>query len=599
MPILLQVHNLRKSYDIKPLFDDLVLSVEEKKHIGVVGRNGAGKSTLFKIIMGEESAESGEVQVHPDTRIGYLSQQDTDLDLTKTVMEHLVDSSGKESWECAKMAGQFDLKNEQLEQTIGSFSGGYQMRVKLIAMLLNDPNLLLLDEPTNYLDLSTLLLLETFLQQFSGSFLLITHDREFLKRTCDHTLEIAQGKATYYPKPLEEYLAHKVTQAEFARRYNKKIIKEQRHLQDFVDRFRYKASKASQAQSKLKQLNKLRTMSIDTALGAARILLPQVEEIKGEALSLTDVSIGYPDKIVAEDIHFTIQRGEHVAIVGDNGQGKTTLLKTIANALPAIAGKVKIHHRIDMGYYAQHVPEMLNGKDTVESHLIHSAGTGVPDEQVLKMASNFLFRDHDLKKSISVLSGGEKARLCLAGLLLQKHDLLLLDEPTNHLDFETVEALAEALAKSNMTILFVSHDRTFVSGIATSVIEVGDGQVKRSYHDYDNYIYHLKKQLAIREEVQIVEKTPAGEKKEARRVAHEALKEQKKLLQKTELEISELEKKKQELLDWFLENSTSFSRIKQDELDSVQYELDAREREWLGAQSEVEQLEERLAMLRE
>ena len=574
-----------------------MLSVEEKKHIGVVGRNGAGKSTLFKIIMGEETAESGEVQIHADTRIGYLRQQEDDLDLSQTVIDHLTQKSGKEVWECAKMAGQFDLKNEQLEQSIGSFSGGYQMRVKLIAMLLNDPNLLLLDEPTNYLDLSTLLLLETFLQKFNGSFLLITHDREFLKRTCDQTLEIAQGKATYYPQPLEAYLAHKVTQAEFARRYNKKIAKEQRHLQDFVDRFRYKASKASQAQSKLKQLNKLRTMSIDTALGTAKILLPQVEEIKGEALSLIDVAIGYDEKKVAEDIHFTVERGEHVAIVGDNGQGKTTLLKTIAGALPALGGQVKMHHKIRMGYYAQHVPAMLNGKDTVESHLIHCAGSGVPDEQVLRMASNFLFRDHDLKKSISVLSGGEKARLCLAGLLLQKHDLLLLDEPTNHLDFETVEALADALAKSNTTILFVSHDRTFVSGIATSVIEVGGGQVKRSYHDYDNYIYHLKKQLAIREEV-VVHKTSESEKKEARKATHEALKEQKKLLQKIELEISELEKKKQELLDWFLNNSTSFSRIKQDELDSVQYELDSVEREWLEVQSEVEKLEERLGRLR-
>jgi len=599
MAILLKAHNLTKSYDIKPLFDQLMLSVEEGKHIGVVGRNGAGKSTLFKIIMGEESTDSGEVQIHPDTRIGYLRQQEDNLDLSQTILEHLTKSSGKESWECAKMAGRFDLKNEQLEQPIGSFSGGYQMRVKLIAMLLNGPNLLLLDEPTNYLDLSTLILLETFLQHFNGSFLLITHDREFLKRTCDQTLEIAHGKAAYYPQPLEAYLAHKVTQAEFAQRYNKKIVKEQRHLQDFVDRFRYKASKASQAQSKLKQLNKLRTMSIDTALGAARILLPHVEDIKGEALSLTDVSIGYSDKMVAKDIHFTVQRGEHVAIVGDNGQGKTTLLKTIANALPALGGKIKMHHRIRMGYYAQHVPEMLNGKDTVESHLINCAGSGVPDEHVLKMASNFLFRDHDLKKSISVLSGGEKARLCLAGLLLKKHELLLLDEPTSHLDFETVEALADALAKSHMTILFVSHDRTFVSRVATSVIEVGAGQVKRSYHDYDNYIYHLKKKLAIREEVSATAQTPASEKKEARRATHEALKEQKKLLQNTELAISGLEKRKQELFDWFEQHATGFSRIRQDELDSVQYELDAAEREWLGVQGRVEELEVRLAMLRE
>ncbi|MBT3419518.1 MAG: ABC-F family ATP-binding cassette domain-containing protein [Candidatus Magasanikbacteria bacterium] len=597
MSILLQINNLTKSYDIEPLFKDLTLSISSNQHIGVVGRNGAGKSTLFNIIMGLESADTGEVNVHKDTTIGYIRQQDNPFDLSETVMGFLMRSSGKEEWTCAKLAGQFQIKKEQLHREIGSFAGGYQMRIKIISMLLKEPNLLLLDEPTNYLDLSTLLLLEQFLQNFSGSFLVISHDREFLKRTCKQTLEIAHKKAFYYPQPLEEYLKHRAEQDEFARRYNKKISKQQRHLQSFVDRFRYKASKASQAQSKMKQIEKLQTITINNPANTAVIHIPQIIDKKGVALSVDNLSIGYTDTTVAKNITFQIDRGEHIAIVGNNGQGKTTLLKTIADILPSLSGSFKWGMKIRIGYYAQHVPNMLNPKDQIQTHLEYTAGAGVSDQEIYQMAGNFLFSQDDLKKPISVLSGGEKARLCLAGLLLQKNHVLLLDEPTNHLDFETVEALAEGLSESNTTMLFVSHNRTFVNNIATSIIEVNDGKVYRSHHDYENYVYHLKEKLHVEDMLDKNTSIPTNEKKERRIETRKKLKEAKKALHKVEVKTMELEKHKQELMDWFSAHTNTFSRIKQEDLAAVNHDLHEVEKEWIKAEEAVGVLEKNLQQL--
>ncbi len=593
MSILLQINNLTKSYDIKPLFNKLTLSISTNQHIAVVGRNGAGKSTLFKIIMGLESANTGEVKINNSTKIGYIRQQENPFELTETVIEFLMRSSKKEEWECAKLAGQFQIKKEQLTQPIGSFAGGYQMRIKIIAVLLEDPNLLLLDEPTNYLDLSTLLLLEQFLQKFSGSFLLISHDREFLKKTCTQTLEIANGKANYFPKSLEQYLEYKIEQEEFKKRYNKKIVTEQRHLESFVERFRYKASKASQAQSKLKQLNKLKTIEIDNPINTASINLPQISNKKGTAIVIKNLSIGYKEKIVAENINFHVDRGEHIAIVGNNGQGKTTLLKTIAQSLTPLSGSIKFGTNIKVGYYAQHVPEMLNPKEQVQTHLEYIAGTDISDQEIYKMAGNFLFHDDDLKKSISVLSGGEKARLCLAGLLLQKNDILLLDEPTNHLDFETVEALSFALKESNTTILFVSHNRTFVNNVATSIIQVESGKVQRSFHDYENYIYHLKESLQIEEKINIVSKSK-NEKKEKRIEIKESIKQEKKKLREIEISIMTLEKNKQKIMDWFEKNAGKFSKVKQERLNDLTHELHNVEKQWFEIQENLEKLEKQL-----
>ena len=284
MATILQINGLTKAYGPQVIFDRASLTISEKQKIGVIGRNGAGKSTLFRMIVGEETPDTGALILHDIARLGYLKQHDT-LQPDVTVIDFLTHDSGKTAWQCAKLAGKFRLKNDTLDSRVTSLSGGYQMRVKLTAMFLKDPNLLLLDEPTNYLDLSTLILLEKVLRDYSGSFLIISHDREFLKNTCAETLEVEYAKLFSYPRPLEDYLAFKAEQLEMKERYNKKIDRERKHLQSFVDRFRYKESKAAQAQSKLKQIARLK-IEIKHALATARIHIPEVEHRHGLALRL-------------------------------------------------------------------------------------------------------------------------------------------------------------------------------------------------------------------------------------------------------------------------------------------------------------------------
>ncbi len=534
MSTLLHIKNISKSFGAHVVFENASFSIDQKQKIGVIGRNGAGKTTLFKMIIDEETTDEGEIVIFEKTKIGYLEQQNK-FNESETVIEFLLCDSGKENWECAKIAGSFQLKNELLDTKISGLSGGYQMRVRLSAMLLQDPNLLLLDEPTNHLDLSTLLLLEEFLKTYNGSYLIISHDRDFLRNTCNETLDVDQGKFYSFPGSLDEYLDHKELKKKTDERYNKKVRRQQKHLQEFVDKFRYRASKATQAQSKIKQINRLSEVSIRQSLKTAKIFIPPVEDKKGYALRIEKLNIGYGGKAIAENISLNIKRGEHIAVLGDNGQGKTTFLKTLTGELDKVAGDLRWMPNIKIAYYAQHIAADLNPNDQIGSYLERQAGDNVSTEDVLRIAGNFLFYGDDIKKSISILSGGEKARLCIAGMLLKKCNVLLLDEPTNHLDFETVEMLAEALSKSNATILFISHNRDFIHVLANNIIEVADGQIKMSGYDYEGYLHHLylKSGLNHRQTGTVVNTAPQDTKeaeKEERRIKFEKSKELKKEL---------------------------------------------------------------------
>ncbi|MBL4694166.1 ABC-F family ATP-binding cassette domain-containing protein [Candidatus Gracilibacteria bacterium] len=586
MATLLQITDLTKSYGAQTILNEATMSVTDRQKIAVIGRNGAGKSTLFKIIVGQEDFDDGKVTVHDSTRIGHLTQH-SDYSDEETVIDYLMRSSDKADWECGKIAGDFQVKNEMLDAKVVSLAGGYQMRVKLIAMLLKEPNLLLLDEPTNYLDLSTQLLLEHFLANYNGSFLLITHDREFIKRTCTETLEIENGKMTLYPRPIEEYLEYKEEQLSLAERHNTKIEREKKHLQKFVDRFGSKASKASQAQSKLKQIGRLKTIEIAHPLSTTQINIPKVEDKKGIALHVEDLEIGYSDKSIAKDINFDVERGHRIAVLGDNGQGKTTFLKTIANQLNALSGSYRWGHNIKIGYYAQHIPAALNSEERVGDYLKKSA-PGVSEQDIYKMAGNFLFKNEALKKRISVLSGGEKARLCLAQILLQKNQVILLDEPTNHLDFETVESLAVALQQSNVTIIFVSHNRTFVEIVASGIVEVKNGKIKRYSHNYEEYVYHLKKE--IEEDLGISTEPKIDIGKEARKELRAKLKEAKKNLRSLEKSMAKLEEEKKAILQWFEDNSPQFSEERNKRLVEIDKEISANEEEWMELEEELEVL---------
>lgn len=490
--LLLQIRGLTKSYGTKELFKDASLNVTENQKIGVIGRNGAGKTTLFKMILKEIEQDYGEILEMPILRLGYIEQHDPFLP-DETVLEFLERYTKKPSWECSKIASQFELKNELLETKVLALSGGYQMRVKLTATLLFDPNLLLLDEPTNFLDLSTLILLEQFLKGFRGTFMVITHDREFIKKTCLQTLDVSHGQLFLHPEPLEDYLEFKAEQEELAKSVNVNIERKQKQLQTFVDRFGAKASMAKSAQSKMKQIDKLddKKIGIKNAYSTVKMFIPPVERKLGAALEVKNLDIGYPNKVVAKNISFSVERGQKVAILGNNGEGKSTLLKTIKGDLKPINGSCEMKPSLKVAYYNQLVSQALDPKQTIKDYIL-STTNNKKEEEIYRVLGNFLFKREDYLKQIAVLSGGEKARLCMASMFLSGSDVYLLDEPTNHLDFETVESMGEALGNFNGTVFVVSHDRTFVSLIATEIIEVKKGNVKRVLGTYEDYVWQLE-----------------------------------------------------------------------------------------------------------
>jgi ATP-binding cassette subfamily F protein 3 len=578
MSILLQATNLSKQYSGQKIFSGLTFAVRKKQKIGVIGRNGAGKSTLFRILTGAEEADDGKIIIGSEAKIGYLKQDD-DFAGNETALEFLKRISNHEDWTIKKLASKFQLDEEKLSQKANGLSGGWRMRLKITAMLLGGPNLFLLDEPTNYLDLNTLLLLQNYLQSYGGSFLIISHDREFLKKTCEETLEISSTGCYHYPGNIESYLIFKEQKLSGEIKANKSLERQQEHLQEFVDRFRFKTSKAKQAQSFIRKINKLeeKRITIEHKAGITRINIPPTPKRRNFALRIKNMAIGYGGKAIVSNINFDLPAGEKIAILGLNGQGKTTLLRTLTGFLPPLQGSFHWSSDSNVAYHGADPIDNLTAKEQVGEYLRRTAKSDVKTEQILKMAGDFLFRSDDLKKSIGVLSGGEKSRLLLAGILLSKPDILVLDEPTCHLDFETVEALGESLKKFNGTVLFTSHDRTFSNLIATSILEIKDGQAKQRLENYEEYVEKLEEEL-MADEKSIKKKQ---EKSPAR--SEEYLK--KKISQKEALDIEKkLEKlnlKQLELLQYFLENPTNYNPAKAKELEEVKKMITEKEDEWL------------------
>ncbi len=599
MAIVLQLQGVEKAFGPRRLFSAATVSIAEGQRVGFVGANGAGKTTLLRMILGQEGIDGGQVVFHPTARLGYLEQHER-IPAEERVLDYLVRVSGREPWECAKAAAAFALTPNDLERPFGDFSGGYQMRVRLSGVFVREPNLLLLDEPTNYLDLQTVLLLEEVLRQYRGALLLVSHDREFLKNVCTHTLELEHGKLNLFPGEIEAYLADKEEKLEAARRYNKKIQAQRAHLQSFVDRFR--ASKAVQAQSKMKQLARLQTIEIAHSLRTVRIQLPPPVVLrKGTALTCRDLAVGYGERRVLGAINFEIDRGDHVVILGENGQGKTTLLKTLAGDLPPLAGLAKWGHNLRVGYYAQHVPQMLPKHGSAGDYLRQVAGEVLP-EDLLRMAGNFLFSKDDLDKPISVLSGGERARLCLAGICLGRYDILILDEPTNHLDFDTVEALAEALQEFPGTIFFVSHSRTFVAQVATTILEIRDGTLRRYPYPYDIYVHELKthEKLEI-EEIVAEEERNQGEAPYVRcktDVYHDLQKE-KRVLERLEKEMATLVRERETIFRAYAEQPLLQDVTRAKRLKTIEEASLAAESQWFATHDRMEALEKEMKTAKE
>ena len=587
MAVLFQIRNAYKSYGDQVLLDDTDATITDDAKIGFVGRNGAGKSTLLRILLGEEELDAGEIIRHPNLRVGYLRQHDP-FEPGESAHDFLMRDSNQPDWKCGEVAGRFEIKGDYLYGPVSELSGGWQTRVKLAALLLYEPNLLLLDEPTNFLDLRTQILLEHFLVSFREACLIVSHDRTFLRSTCDHTLDLTRGKLTLYPGKIGKFLDYQQERREQAVRENVATASKQRQLEKFIAKNKAGANTASQARSKQKQLDRLKLNEVATDERTAYIQAPVVDPKRGAAVRCAELSIGYPDHGVAENINIEIEHQQRAAIVGDNGQGKTTLLRSLVGSLETLAGEVRWGHNCEIGTYAQHVYSTLPPNDTVLEYLEYQAMKGTTDQQILAVAGSLLFRDDHVQKKIKVLSGGERARLCMAGLLLGDYNILVLDEPGNHLDVETVEALAEALEAYNGTVLFTSHDRHFMKRIATSIIEVRDGSVKNYIGDYDAYLYSINKEIEEGER-ETQNNLQASAPPEAKFSGGEKVltqnqqRELKKKIKAIERKIARLDENKKSLNKSMLSTTDAEEAMRiHGEIETISSELAAAEEEWLA-----------------
>ncbi|MCP4465049.1 MAG: ABC-F family ATP-binding cassette domain-containing protein [Planctomycetaceae bacterium] len=588
MAVLFQIRNAYKSYGDQILLDNAEATITDDAKIGFVGRNGAGKSTLLRILLGEEELDAGEVIKHPNLRVGYLRQHDP-FEPGESAMDFLQRDSKQPDWKCGEVAGQFELKGDYLHGPVGGLSGGWQTRVKLAALLLHEPNLLLLDEPTNFLDLRTQLLLENFLTSFREACLIVSHDRAFLKATCQKTLDLSRGKLTLYSGKIGKFIEYQQEAREQAARENKATLTKAKQLEKFIAKNKAGANTASQARSKQKQLDRLKLNSIDRDEQTAYIQAPIVSPRQGAAIRCEALSMGYPGHEVANDINIEIEHQQRAAIVGDNGQGKTTLLRTLVGSLEKMDGHINWGHHCHVGTYAQHVYTTLPQNDTVLEYLEYQAMSGITHQQILAVAGSLLFRDEHVEKKIKVLSGGERARLCMAGLLLGDYNILVLDEPGNHLDVETVEALAEALLAYQGTVIFTSHDRHFMKRIATNIIEVRDGSVKNYMGDYDAYLYSINREIAEgdrnsggkRATAPPPEKFVKGQKK----VSQNEHRSMRKRIKAIERKIATLDVEKKALAEQLLTTTDPELALElHNSVSDLAQQLESAEEEWLSLQ---------------
>lgn len=594
MAVLLQIRDAHKSYGSQVLLDGAEASITDDGKVGFVGRNGAGKSTLLKVLLGEEELETGDVIRHPRLRLGYLRQHDP-FQPGETALQFLMRDSGQPDWKCGEVAGQFEIKGDYLDGPIAKLSGGWQTRVKLAALLLHEPNLLLLDEPTNFLDLRTQILLEHFLRNYKEACLIVSHDREFLRATCDTTLDLTRGKLTMFPGKIDAFLAFQEERKQTLERTNATVQMKMKQLETFIAKNKARASTAAQARNKSKQLERLEVHEIESEEPSVSIRPPQVEARKGTALRCVDLSIGYPDREIAKDISVDVDHGSRAAIVGDNGQGKTTFLRTLVDSLQPLKGEVRWGQGCKIGIYAQHVYSSLPPKQTVYEYLEEHAPLGTKMQEILNAAASLLFRGDHVYKKISVLSGGERARLCMAGVMLSQCNVLILDEPGNHLDVDSVESLAEALLSFKGTVIFTSHDRHFMKRVASHIIEVRDGRVVNYHGDYEAYLYSVNKEIEEGERelaanrlskapVQAGKSAAKAEVKAAKRNERDVRKE----LNTTEKLIARLDGEKKKLNEEMLNTADAKKAMQlHEEITKIAAQLTEAEDKWVALSEEL------------
>ena len=546
----------------------------------------------MRVLLGEEELDGGDVIRHPTLKLGYLRQHDP-FQPGETSLDFLMRDSGQPDWKCGEVAGQFELKGTYLNGPIDKLSGGWQTRVKLAALLLHEPNLLLLDEPTNFLDLRTQILLEHFLKGYRAGCLIVSHDRTFLGATCTHTMDLSRGKLTTFPGKVDAFLEYQKEKRAHDERSNAAIMAKKKHLEDFIARNRARASTAALAQSKSKALEKLETTVVLGPEPVARIRAPRIEPRKGIALRCKDLAIGYPERQIASDVQLEIDHGSRAAIVGDNGQGKTTFLRTIVDSLKPIAGEVRWGFGCKVGVYAQHVYTSLPDKQTVLDYLRSASAGRRKEQEILDVAGSFLFKGSHVQKPISVLSGGDRARLCLAGLMLSDYNILILDEPGNHLDVDTVDALVDALTEFEGSLIFTSHDRHFTKRVANCIIEVRDGRVVNYSGHYDSYVEKVNKEIEAgeRETANDKAKLPPGVEKAQKapaRAARRSEKDIRKELKTIEKTIAQLDEQRR-AINAKMNTSDAKEALKlHNELAAITKPLADAEERWVELSEELE-----------
>ncbi|MBO5499023.1 MAG: ABC-F family ATP-binding cassette domain-containing protein [Bacteroidales bacterium] len=535
---MISINSLTVAYGGFVLLNDINFHISENDKIGLVGKNGAGKSTILKLICGLQNPTNGKVAVPNDVKIGYLPQimehhrgrtvideamtAFADMFALEDELEHIAQQLSErddyESGEYQELIVRMNEVNDRLAYTrsdnprvqaertllgLGfkydeltrnteTFSQGWNMRIELAKILLAKPDVLLLDEPTNHLDIESIEWLEGYLKEYRGSLLLISHDRKFLDNVTNRTVEIMLGRIHDYKVPYSKYLElrrERLEQQRAAFENQQRMIEK---TEEFIEKFRYKPTKSNQVQSRVKQLEKLERIEVDIEdKSALAVKFPPAPRSGDIAYKAVDLKVGYGSKVVFEDAQIEVRRGEKVALVGRNGEGKTTLMRVIMNELDPMSGDSKTGYNVNIGYYAQNQEDILDKNDTVFGTLDRIA-VGDIRLKLRDILGAFLFKGEDIDKKVAVLSGGERARLAMAKLILKPYNLLALDEPTNHMDIRSKDILKQALKAYDGTLLIVSHDRDFLDGLVDKLYEFRDGRVKEHLGGVQDFLERRK-----------------------------------------------------------------------------------------------------------